>query len=108
TVTAKTTTRASTEPHSCECGEFDSTDATRLCAWLQRSRTRVSAERLGLLQEDALSVVASTEPHSCECGEGARCSTKTSTCRLQRSRTRVSAERSRRMAQRNSARHRFN
>ena len=36
---------------------------------LQRSRTRVSAERDAAASDALAQVLASTEPHSCECGE---------------------------------------
>ena len=85
---------ASTEPHSCECGEWHCLRVAGLAAaWLQRSRTRVSAESCPVigrhecftsLQRSRTRVSAesphppaawhptasaSTEPHSCECGE---------------------------------------
>ncbi len=90
---------ASTEPHSCECGEFDT--PTR-CACNDDASTEPHScecgEGCSLMAARSTAICASTEPHSCECGE--TCST-VSNCRtpakLQRSRTRVSAERPRRM-----------
>ena len=112
--------KASTEPHSCECGEIAALACLdALPAWLQRSRTRVSAERRACQSRHESAVAASTEPHSCECGERSKsveflphlrgASTEPHSCecgeqdagathvlllcQLQRSRTRVSAER---------------
>ena len=61
---------ASTEPHSCECGELYFRQHGKLPAWmLQRSRTRVSAESHRPVLNTQGRKCASTEPHSCECGE---------------------------------------
>ncbi len=62
--------QASTEPHSCECGEAArATPVTPAARALQRSRTRVSAESPRVKRAADCLGLASTEPHSCECGE---------------------------------------
>ncbi len=60
---------ASTEPHSLECGEGSLSVKPCLERWLQRSRTRWSAERRRLARILPGLCRASTEPHSLECGE---------------------------------------
>ncbi len=84
---------ASTEPHSLECGERRRRCCRRSGRWLQRSRTRWSAESLRLPRIPRPRPLASTEPHSLECGECPPLSSDSDPARtLQRSRTRWSAE----------------
>ncbi len=88
-------TNASTEPHSCECGEKPGCFPTGSPSLsLQRSRTRVSAERWPEAPEQIAPVDAlqrSRTRVSAESSATARARMVFSS--LQRSRTRVSAER---------------
>ena len=88
---------ASTEPHSCECGEKSNPlqTSSRLLASTEPHSCECG-ENSPAKQARAQPCDASTEPHSCECGELGECFTdQTCLIRLQRSRTRVSAESSR-------------
>src|SRR5690606_31042248 len=88
---------ASTEPHSCECGEVAGVAVTWGTIVASTEPHSCECGEIGTIAEAAHKRgMASTEPHSCECGERTSLSLMTSeTSRLQRSRTRVSAESSR-------------